>query len=127
MFTCKGTKEEIKPLLNSKEIEFIKLYDCAFNGLNSTKGNKQVDYYLDYNGRTKKELVEEAFKAYNFYNDRNAPNYIKDIYPHIYYKSKDEGCVCYFIYDEKTDSIRLKASLKNLVNNQPTWYDLKVA
>lgn len=129
LYSIKGTKEEIKTILDEKELYYIKLNNSAFDGYNSTNGNKFKTTYLDYHGYSKQSLIDEAFMFCNGdFNGINTPNYWNQLIINNYYLSLDYGYVCYYIYDEKTDTVRLKASLKNVVNNQPRNYpDLKVA
>lgn len=119
IYTIEGTKEAIKTTLDKKEYEYITKYNSAFKGYNSTNGNqKYID--LDYHGQTKQELINTAFNFCNGdYNNSNVSNYWKRIIRDNYYASLQEGWVCYYIYDEITDTVKIKSSIKNCINTEP--------
>jgi predicted GIY-YIG superfamily endonuclease len=121
IYTIKGIKEDIKPILNAKEKEYINKYDSALNGLNSTNGNKQITQILDYDGKTKEYLIEEAFLAYNSFHYYSTPKWLKEVFINIYNYSKENEYVCYYVYDSKENTVRLKSILNNVKNIYPYW------
>jgi len=109
LFTIKGTKEAVTQILNEKEWEYINQYDSAYFGLNTTTGNKKT---LNYNGKTKQQLINEAFTACKLFNDDSITYDIKDELLQTYYESIRGKFVIYYKYDLSNGVMKLNDKLK---------------
>lgn len=88
---------------------YIDSFECAYFGLNSSTGNKKT---LNFNGKTKDELIKEAFRAVELYNNDFTPQDIKYDIRIEYIKSRKYKYVCYYTYSNITDEVTLSDKLK---------------
>lgn len=68
--TDNKSEEQVKNLLDEREVYYIKKYDTYSNGYNSTKGGKGT---IGKTGRTTKQI--SAIKERRDYRGKNNPNY----------------------------------------------------
>lgn len=78
---------------------------------------------MNYNGKTKQQLINEALTAFQVFNDINTSLQVKEDIKQAYFESYRAKHVIYYQYDYSLDEIKLIPSLQNMTNLN----DLKVA